>query len=57
MILGEYSLGTGIYELRTTFRADYVPKFQLEESGIVIGELNTYYELMIAQKFVPVSFL
>jgi hypothetical protein len=57
VIAREYSPGSGIYELRTAFRADCGPKFQLEEGGVVIDEFDTYYELMIAQKFVPVSFL
>ena len=57
VLVREYSPEKGIYELRTAFRADCGPKFQLEEGGVVIDEFDTYYELMIAQEFVPVSLL
>jgi hypothetical protein len=57
VIAREHNPGKGIYELRTAFRADCGPKFQLEEAGVVTDEFDTYYQLMIAQKSVPVSFL
>jgi hypothetical protein len=51
VIIREYSPGTAIYELVTAFRADCGPPYLLEQGGIVIGEFQKYYELMLAQGY------